>query len=168
MRRADPPAEHRTLMDLLPCFGLPGRSRACGRRELRRPADNRRLAGRDDPGRFDLVLTDEVMPVMPGMTGTQLALALYQIRPEVPIVLMIGHGGRARLHRLRAAGIRCVLKKPLLSRHCGRPCPASSSRRVISDAAGLPGQRLPTLLRLPSFTPQKQNSSCFISGAYIL
>jgi signal transduction histidine kinase/ActR/RegA family two-component response regulator len=69
-------------------------------------------AVRTDPGRFDLVLTDEVMP---GMTGTQLAVALHAIRPELPIILMSGHGGRGRSHQVRAAGICDVLKKPLLS-----------------------------------------------------
>jgi signal transduction histidine kinase/ActR/RegA family two-component response regulator len=65
-----------------------------------------------DPDRFDLVLTDEVMP---GMTGTELALALHEIRPDLPIVLMTGYAGPIRSHRLQAAGIREVLKKPLLS-----------------------------------------------------
>jgi signal transduction histidine kinase len=70
-------------------------------------------AFRADPDRFDLLLTDEIMP---GMTGTQLAAALHRIRPELPIVLMTGHSGQARSHRLRAAGICGVLRKPLLSR----------------------------------------------------
>jgi DNA-binding NtrC family response regulator len=70
-------------------------------------------AFRADPDRFDLLLTDEIMP---GMTGTQLAAALHRIRPELPIILMTGHSGQARSHRLRAAGICGVLRKPLLSR----------------------------------------------------
>jgi CheY-like chemotaxis protein len=65
-----------------------------------------------DPQRFDLVLTDEVMP---DMTGTELAAALHQVRPELPIVLMTGHVGLAQRGALAAAGIREVLKKPLLS-----------------------------------------------------
>jgi signal transduction histidine kinase/ActR/RegA family two-component response regulator len=66
-----------------------------------------------DPQRFDFVLTDEVMPEM---TGTELAAALHRVRPELPIVLMTGYVGPVRSHRLAAAGIREVLKKPLLSR----------------------------------------------------
>ncbi len=69
-------------------------------------------AFRTEPDRFDLVLTDEVMPEM---TGTELALALHEIRPEVPILLMTGHGGAIEARRSRAAGIREVLRKPLLS-----------------------------------------------------
>ena len=69
-------------------------------------------AFRADPDRFDLVLTDEVMPEM---TGTALALALHEIRPELPVLLMTGHRGLVESHRPGAAGIREVLKKPLLS-----------------------------------------------------
>jgi signal transduction histidine kinase/ActR/RegA family two-component response regulator len=65
-----------------------------------------------DPQRFDLVLTDEVMPEM---TGTELATALHRSRPDLPIVLMTGYVGRADTNRLATAGIRQVLKKPLLS-----------------------------------------------------
>jgi CheY-like chemotaxis protein len=70
------------------------------------------MAFRADPGRFDLVLTDELMPEM---TGTELAVALHAIRPELPILLMTGHRGLVESQRLGAAGIREVLKKPLLS-----------------------------------------------------
>jgi signal transduction histidine kinase/ActR/RegA family two-component response regulator len=65
-----------------------------------------------DPHRFDLVLTDEIMP---DMTGTELATALHQVRPDLPIVLVTGHIGPVRSSGLEAVGIREVLKKPLLS-----------------------------------------------------
>jgi signal transduction histidine kinase/CheY-like chemotaxis protein len=69
-------------------------------------------AFRADPDRFDLVLTDEIMPEM---TGSELASALHEIRPDLPIILMTGHGGPVKSRGPRAAGIREVLKKPLLS-----------------------------------------------------
>jgi CheY-like chemotaxis protein len=47
-------------------------------------------AFRADPDRFDLVLTDEIMPEM---TGTELAIALHQLRPDLPIILMTGYTG---------------------------------------------------------------------------
>jgi CheY-like chemotaxis protein len=65
-----------------------------------------------DPQRFDLVVTDELMPEI---TGTELATAVHQVRPDLPIVLMTGHIGPLRSHGLQSAGIREVLKKPLLS-----------------------------------------------------
>jgi CheY-like chemotaxis protein len=67
-------------------------------------------AFRADADRFDLLLTDEIMP---GMTGTELAAALHQSRPALPIILMTGHGGEVPSH---AAGICEILKKPLLTR----------------------------------------------------
>jgi CheY-like chemotaxis protein len=73
-------------------------------------------AFRADPRRFDLVLTDEVMP---GMTGSELAQAVHRLRPELPIVLMTGHA-KPQVDRARA-GIREVIRKPLLSTtiaHC--------------------------------------------------
>ena len=60
--------------------------------------------------RFDLVLTDEVMPEM---TGTELAIAFHQLRPELPVILMTAYGGTIDAHRLRAAGIREIINKPL-------------------------------------------------------
>jgi len=69
-------------------------------------------AFRADPDRFDLVLTDEIMPEM---TGTELASALHEIRPDLPIILMTGYGGTVEARASRAAGIREVLKKPLLT-----------------------------------------------------
>jgi CheY-like chemotaxis protein len=70
-------------------------------------------AFRANPDRFDLVLTDEVMP---GMTGSQLAAALHRIRPDLPIVLMTAHRVPAGTRQLSAIGIRAVLHKPLLAR----------------------------------------------------
>jgi signal transduction histidine kinase/ActR/RegA family two-component response regulator len=70
-------------------------------------------AVRSDPRRFDLVLTDEAMPEM---TGTEFARALHALRPDLPIVLMTGYIGPAAANRLRAAGVREILRKPLLTR----------------------------------------------------
>jgi signal transduction histidine kinase len=66
-----------------------------------------------DPNRFDLVLTDEVMP---DMTGTELAGAFRKVRPDLPIILMTGYDQPLQSYRLQSAGIREVLSKPLLSR----------------------------------------------------
>lgn len=63
-----------------------------------------------DPARFDLVLTDEVMP---GMNGTTLAARLQALRPGLPVLLMSGFGGAQLQQRAQAAGVRRVLAKPL-------------------------------------------------------
>jgi len=63
-----------------------------------------------NPQRFDLVLTDEAMP---DLVGTELAREIRLIRPEVPIILMSGHGGAALANRAAAIGVNEVLHKPL-------------------------------------------------------
>jgi len=65
---------------------------------------------RADPARFELVLSDEVMP---GMNGTALAEHLRALRPELPVLLMSGFGGAQLQQRAQAAGVRQVLAKPL-------------------------------------------------------
>jgi PAS domain S-box-containing protein len=62
------------------------------------------------PQRFDLVLTDEAMP---DLVGTELAREIRLVRPEVPIILMSGHGGAALANRAAAIGVNEVLHKPL-------------------------------------------------------
>ena len=86
-------------------------------------------AFRADPERFDLVLTDEIMPEM---TGTELAVALRQVRPELPVVLMTGHDRPLPPNYLYAAGIREVLRKPLLS----GPMAAGLARQLSQTRGG--------------------------------
>lgn len=65
---------------------------------------------RDRPERFDLVLTDEAMP---DLVGTELACEIRLLRPDIPIILMSGHGGARLAQRAAAIGVREVLHKPL-------------------------------------------------------
>lgn len=62
------------------------------------------------PERFDLVLTDAIMPDMP---GTELVAALRRLRPEIPVVLMSGYGGPDLQAQAQTVGARAVLTKPL-------------------------------------------------------
>jgi DNA-binding NtrC family response regulator len=71
-------------------------------------------AFRADPKRFDLVLTDETMP---GLTGTELASEIRQLRPEISIILMSGYGATQLSERALAAGVIDVLRKPLVRRN---------------------------------------------------
>jgi PAS domain S-box-containing protein len=68
---------------------------------------------REDVGRFDLVLTDQMMP---GMTGADLASKLLRIRPRLPIVLMTGFSETATPDSAKRAGIRCFIRKPIVTR----------------------------------------------------
>jgi signal transduction histidine kinase/CheY-like chemotaxis protein len=67
-------------------------------------------AFRAEPERFDLVLTDEAMP---DLVGTELAREIRRIRPDVPIILMSGHGGVPLANRAADIGVNEVLHKPL-------------------------------------------------------
>jgi len=64
-----------------------------------------------NPQRFALVLTDQVMP---GMNGMTLAGLLLRIRPDLPILLMTGFTASLTAERVKAAGIRQLLLKPIL------------------------------------------------------
>jgi predicted ATPase/signal transduction histidine kinase/CheY-like chemotaxis protein len=71
-----------------------------------------------EPRRFDLLLTDETMPEV---TGTELARKIRQLRPEIPIILMSGHGDPQLSERARAVGVVDVLGKPLILRDIAEP-----------------------------------------------
>jgi two-component system, cell cycle sensor histidine kinase and response regulator CckA len=62
-----------------------------------------------DPQRFDLVITDYTMPQM---TGVELAKALVEIRPDIPIILCSGLNERITTEQTAAPGIRAFLAKP--------------------------------------------------------
>jgi PAS domain S-box-containing protein len=64
---------------------------------------------RADPSRFVLVLTDQTMPEMTGLT---LATQLREIRPGLPIILTTGYSLSLTPARLAAAGIHQLLLKP--------------------------------------------------------
>jgi PAS domain S-box-containing protein len=64
---------------------------------------------RTEPGRFDLVITDQNMP---GITGVDLARELLQIRPGLPIILTTGYTANLTVEKVHALGIREMLVKP--------------------------------------------------------
>ena len=67
-------------------------------------------AFRADPLRFDSVLTDEMQP---GLLGSELAVALIAIRPDLPVLLVSGNVGTGLEQRAREAGVAELLCKPL-------------------------------------------------------
>jgi PAS domain S-box-containing protein len=78
------------------------------------------------PGRFDAVITDEVMP---GLTGTDLARSLRRHRSDLPIMLVSGYIGPMMSERALAAGVDAILKKPVQSREL-----ATTLARVLKRA----------------------------------
>jgi len=71
---------------------------------------------RKDPGRFDLVISDQTMP---SMTGIDFARQIRLIRPDLPIVLTTGYVGQLKIEQLRPLGISELLPKPLTIRSLG-------------------------------------------------
>jgi len=66
-----------------------------------------------EPQRFDLVLSDEMMPEL---TGTALAMEIRRLRGDIPIVIMSGYVDSGVAALARGAGVSDVLRKPLKSR----------------------------------------------------
>ena len=53
---------------------------------------------------------------MPDLTGAELAREIRRIRPDMPVVLMSGHGGTQLVERAAAMGVNELLRKPLQAR----------------------------------------------------
>lgn len=66
-----------------------------------------------EPQRFDAVLSDETMPQL---SGSQMALQIRKIRPEIPIVLTSGYVGPNIAALARQSNVNELLPKPLVSR----------------------------------------------------
>lgn len=65
---------------------------------------------RADPGRFDLMITDQVMPEM---TGIELAIEVLRLRPDMPIILCTGFSEKVSKDDALNRGIRVYLPKPV-------------------------------------------------------
>ena len=65
---------------------------------------------RDRPRHYAALITDELMPAL---SGTQLTQALRSFAPDLPVLLVSGHGGALLAQRAAAAGVTRVLAKPL-------------------------------------------------------
>jgi PAS domain S-box-containing protein len=68
------------------------------------------------PGDFDLVVTDYSMPRLPGI---DLAKAMLQLRPDVPILMITGYMEELSPTMVEGAGIRRLLKKPVTAHDLG-------------------------------------------------
>jgi PAS domain S-box-containing protein len=85
---------------------------------------------REDPGRFDLVITDLTMP---GMPGDALAHEIRKAREDMPILLFTGYSDVLSKERFDALGIRGCLLKPLT-----RWDLATAIRKVLDAPAEAP------------------------------
>ncbi|MGE5640840.1 MAG: ATP-binding protein [Clostridia bacterium] len=94
-------------------------------------------AFRADPRRFDAVVTDEVMA---RLSGTELAGALREARPELPVILVSGYIGALMSERAAGAGIREILRKPVQAREL-----AAALERALAAGQQAPAPGQPSL-----------------------
>jgi PAS domain S-box-containing protein len=80
--------------------------------EIRTNAIEALEAFRNNPGKFDLVITDLTMPQV---TGMKLARQMIQIRPDIPIILCTGFSDQIEERLAFSIGIKSFLFKPLVA-----------------------------------------------------
>jgi PAS domain S-box-containing protein len=66
-----------------------------------------------NPQAFDLIFTDQTMPML---TGIQLSEMILNVRPDIPIILCTGFSATTSVETARAAGIKRFILKPLTKR----------------------------------------------------
>jgi CheY-like chemotaxis protein len=79
----------------------------------------------DDPHRFDLVITDHVMPEI---TGLRLAERMLEVRSDLPVILCTGYSDMISAETAKAAGVSEFLMKP-----AARQEVASAVRRALDS-----------------------------------
>jgi PAS domain S-box-containing protein len=72
---------------------------------------------REQPGQFDLAITDHSMPEM---TGDVLAVELRRIRNDIPIIICTGYSTAFTPEAAKGAGINGYVMKPSLATDLGR------------------------------------------------
>ncbi len=78
---------------------------------------------KDKPDRFDLVITDQVMP---DLTGIDLAVRMLKARKGLPIILFTGYSETVSPEQAKAAGIKEFVMKPVMKKTL-----AETVRRVL-------------------------------------
>ncbi|HME44546.1 MAG TPA: ATP-binding protein [Syntrophorhabdales bacterium] len=92
----------------------------------------------EDPFRFDLVITDQTMP---DVTGLSLARRMLSLRKDTPIIICTGYNETISADTAKEAGIRAFVMKPILRKEL-----AETIRRVLDGNKA--GGNLPSRLLL--------------------
>jgi two-component system, cell cycle sensor histidine kinase and response regulator CckA len=93
--------------------------------EARANGDSALELFRQDPHRFDMVITDMTMP---GMRGDRLAKEILAIRPGIPIILCTGYSKHISRKKAEQIGIRAFVMKPLTQHEL-----VNTVRRVLDE-----------------------------------
>jgi len=81
------------------------------------------------PDQFDLVVTDYSMPKL---TGIELAQKMLTVRNDLPIILCTGFSEQVDPESLFKAGIRELIKKPVLQRELAQTIRTVLNKNTIS------------------------------------
>ncbi len=65
---------------------------------------------KNQPDKFDLILSDQLMPKM---NGTEMASEILKIKPDIPIIITTGNFDKSLLQYAMDIGIKKVIVKPL-------------------------------------------------------
>jgi signal transduction histidine kinase/ActR/RegA family two-component response regulator len=68
------------------------------------------------PDKFDLLLTDQTMPQMTGIT---LAKKVLSIRPSLPVIIISGYSNQLTWENINAIGVQDILFKPVTLKELG-------------------------------------------------
>jgi signal transduction histidine kinase/ActR/RegA family two-component response regulator len=79
-----------------------------------------------DPMRFDLVITDQTMP---DVTGVTLAQQMLKVRQKMPIIICTGYSEFVSAEKAKALGIRAFVMKPI-----ARKDMAQTVRKVLDES----------------------------------
>jgi PAS domain S-box-containing protein len=85
---------------------------------------------RTDPEDFDLIITDQSMPVL---TGTQLAKEFRKIRADIPIILVTGFSASILKQELSNSGIEHCIAKPVVMNELGEMVLKALSKPTTKD-----------------------------------
>ena len=85
---------------------------------------------RTDPSAFDLIITDQTMPEMTGLT---LAAEILKTRPDIPIIMCTGFSEVVDPEKARAAGVAKFMMKPFTVREM-----AAAVREACGKRSGAP------------------------------
>ena len=87
-------------------------------------------AFRNNPEKFDLVISDKTMPQM---TGFDLAREIKQIRPDIPIILCTGFSDTTDSDKVKAMGISGLVMKPIVMREMAKTIKRVSDGKVSTE-----------------------------------
>lgn len=93
---------------------------------------------RANPDRFDVVVTDEVMPEL---AGSQMAQEMLQVRPDLPIIICSGFSRKLEELQVGATGVRVFLRKPFVAAELARHIRTLLREKRQSAASATPPVR---------------------------